>query len=72
MTIFEKLAAAPSLYRARACFQLAQADLHGKQFAACEEKCRQLWGEGSLTESSRAAARLSAALEGLGEYGKAA
>jgi tetratricopeptide (TPR) repeat protein len=72
VALFEKLAAAPSLYRARARFQLAQADLYDKQFSACEEKCRQLWAEGSIAETAALLHAWGSALEGMGEFGKAA
>jgi hypothetical protein len=72
MVIFQKLAANPSAYRARAIFQLAHFDLQEKSYAACADKCHQVWGERSLIESSSVLQLWGHALEGMGEYAKAA
>ena len=72
VALFQKLAASPSLYCARARFQLAKVDLQDKRFSACEEKCRQLWAERSLSETTALLHVWGTALEGKGEFGKAA
>ena len=72
VTLFQKLAAASAPYGARARFQLAKVDGQEKRFSVCAEKCRQLWAERSSTDNTALLHLWGAALEGMGEYGKAA
>lgn len=70
--LFQKLAATRSPYRDKSRFQLAQIDLDDKNFVACEAKCRQIWSDGAGAESAALLRIWGGALEGMGEYGKAA
>jgi tetratricopeptide (TPR) repeat protein len=72
VVIFQKLAADPSPHRTKAKFKLAQFDLQDKNYAACEEKCRQIWAEKSFAEPAALLQVWGSALESMGEFTKAA
>ena len=70
--IFSRCAEAETPYRARARFELARIDLQEKRFRECEEMCRKLWNERSLSDPSALLNVWGAALEGKGDLAKAA
>jgi tetratricopeptide (TPR) repeat protein len=70
--LFEKLAAGPSAYRARAVFRLAQLDLQTERLPECLQKCQQLWSEHSFGDTAALLQLWGNALEKSGEFTKAA
>jgi tetratricopeptide (TPR) repeat protein len=72
MTVFEKVAAQPSPFRLRARLQIARFDLEDKHFTACIQKCQELWAETSMADTPALLQLWGAALEGTGDFAKAA
>jgi tetratricopeptide (TPR) repeat protein len=70
--LFAKLAATPSSLRTPARLQLAQLDLQDKRFQECVSKCQKLWAEQAVSDPTPLLQIWGAALEGTGDFTKAA
>src|SRR5205085_2729608 len=72
LSLLQKTATASSPYRAGALLQLARLDLEGKRFVACASTCEKLWNEHVVADPHSLLELWGAALEGAGDFAKAA
>jgi tetratricopeptide (TPR) repeat protein len=70
--LFEKIAATDSPHRVHANLHLARLHLADKRWKDCAEKCQQLWKDQTHPEPMVVLQLWGTALEGVGEYAKAA
>jgi tetratricopeptide (TPR) repeat protein len=70
--IFEKIAASSSRRRNHANYQLARLDLQDQKWKECAAKCQAIWQDGTFPESAALLHLWGSALEGLGDYDRAA
>src|SRR5262249_4075661 len=71
-TFFEKWAASDSPFRSRARLHLARIEFNDKHFTACADWCQKMWTDRDFQEPGELFVLWGSALEGAGEYAKAA
>lgn len=70
--LFEKLLDEPARIRSQARFELARLDLMERRWPGCIEQCEQLWKEHAPVDRASLLRLWGSALEGAGDYTKAA